>query len=123
MNTAAIWITVIVIALIALVLFIVIKRKSRGAHAYSDADTESSCQLYVGNLSYSLRDYQLKEAFSAFGEITTARIINHPQSRRSKGFGFVTFESPKSAKKALKMHGKDLNGRSLVVRIANPRGS
>ena len=113
------WITLVAAVLIILIA-IIFARKARAKHNAQD-EASDSLQLYVGNLSYSLRDYQLKEVFSEFGEVSSVRIINHPQSRRSKGFGFVTFESPKSIKKALKMHGKELNGRSLVVRIANPR--
>ncbi len=120
--TSTLWIALIAIALILLITLIIVRKKrcSVGSNDGVDAD---SIQLYVGNLSYSLRDHQLKKVFSEFGEVASVRIINHPQSRRSKGFGFVTFESPKSIKKALKMHGKELNGRSLVVRVANPRQS
>ena len=114
------WIILTAVVLIVLIAVFVLRKARSRQHMHED-DGSDSLQLYVGNLSYSLRDYQLKEIFSDFGEVSSVRIINHPQSRRSKGFGFVTFESPKSIKKALKMHGKELNGRSLVVRIANPR--
>ena len=120
--TSTLWIALIAIALVFFIICIIV-RKKRSAVSSDEPINANCAQLYVGNLSYSLRDYQLKKVFSEFGEVASVRIINHPQSRRSKGFGFVTFESPASVKKALKMHGKDLNGRSLVVRVANPRQS
>ena len=118
MTTNIIIAIVIVFIVLLIILFLI--RKSAKEEL---ADDITSSQVYVGNLSYSLKDYQLKTIFEDFGDISSVRIIKHPQSRRSKGFGFVTFDSVKSVKKALKMHGKELNGRSLVVRVANPRES
>ena len=82
-------------------------------------DTEM--KLYVGNLSYQLDDALLKDAFEAYGEVVSAKIIMDRESGRSKGFGFVEFTDKASADAAIEaLNGKDLNGRNLNVSEARP---
>ena len=78
-------------------------------------------QIYVGNLSYHLMEDDLHQYFSRFGVIETVKIVRNFRTGRSKGYAFVTYISSKQAIKALDAHGKDLQGRSLVVRIAKSR--
>ena len=79
-------------------------------------------KLYVGNLPWSIDDKKLKEVFSKFGEVTEAVVIKDKFSKRSKGFGFVTFADEKSGKKAEEeMNGKEVEGRELKVNEAQPR--
>ena len=78
-------------------------------------------QLYVGNLSYRIREGQLRDFFSQYGDIKNIRIIKNHQNGRSKGFGFVTFSDSSEAKTALSTNGEDFCGRPLVVRIAKAR--
>ena len=75
--------------------------------------------LYVGNLIYSATSSDLKKMFSKFGEIENTRVIRDNRSKKSKGYGFVTFSSKKDANKALSMEGYNLKGRQLRVRLAN----
>ena len=82
---------------------------------------ETVQQVYVGNLSYRVRERELRDYFSDFGDIDQIKIIKNRNTGRSKGFGFVTFASGSGAKKALDAHGTDFEGRALVVRMANPR--
>jgi RNA recognition motif-containing protein len=73
-------------------------------------------KLYVGNLSFTMTDQDLQEAFSEFGEIVSATVVKDRSSGRSRGFGFVEFsneESAQSAKDA--MDGKEVKGRKLKV--------
>jgi RNA recognition motif-containing protein len=78
-------------------------------------------KLYVGNLPFSVTEEALKKAFSEFGEIEEATIIVDKFSKRSKGFGFVTFSDDEAAKKALaEMNEKDFEGRPLKVSEAKP---
>src|SRR3990167_1238805 len=78
-------------------------------------------KLYVGNLPFSVDNDKLKEIFSAFGEVEEATIIIDKFSRRSKGFGFVTFVNDEDADKALaEMNSKDVEGRQLKVSEAKP---
>ncbi len=78
--------------------------------------------IYVGNLSYETTDEQLREAFTAFGTVDTASVINDKHSGKSKGFGFVEMSSDTEAKAAIEgMNGKELQGKTLNVNEARPR--
>ncbi len=79
-------------------------------------------RLYVGNLSYAVNDDQLSEHFAQAGTVVTATVIKDRYSGRSRGFGFVEMETEEAAKKAIEMfHGKDFQGRNLVVNEARPQ--
>jgi len=78
--------------------------------------------IYVGNLSRDVAESDLKEAFQAFGEITTCNIIKDKFTGESRGFGFVEMPNKEEADKAIAgMNGKDLKGRNLTVNEARPR--
>ena len=78
--------------------------------------------IYVGSLSFELSDAELKQAFEAFGAVSSARIIMDRYSGRSKGFGFVEMANDTEAKAAIAdMNGKDLKGRKIMVSEAKPR--
>lgn len=78
-------------------------------------------KLYVGNLPYSFSDSDMERTFSAFGSVSSAKVIMDRDSGRSKGFGFVEMSSADEAAAAIKgMHGKDMDGRDLVVNEAKP---
>ena len=78
--------------------------------------------IYVGNLSFTTSESDLKEAFSAFGEVSSCNIIKDKFSGESRGFGFVEMPNKDEAEKAISMlNGKDLKGRALKVNEAKPR--
>jgi len=78
-------------------------------------------KVYVGNLPWSVDDSKLQDLFSEFGEISEALVLKDKFSGRSKGFGFVTFNSDDEAKKAIaKMNDKEVEGRKLKVNEAKP---
>jgi cold-inducible RNA-binding protein len=78
--------------------------------------------IYVGSLSFELSEAELKQAFEAFGAVSSARIIMDRYSGRSKGFGFVEMANDVEAKAAIAaMNGKDLKGRKIMVSEAKPR--
>jgi RNA recognition motif-containing protein len=80
-----------------------------------------SSKLYVGNLSYSVRDEDLQQQFSAFGSVQSAKVMMDRDTGRSKGFGFVEMASPAEAEAAIKgLNGKNFGGRDLTVNIARP---
>ncbi len=79
-------------------------------------------KLYVGNLSYSVGDQALQDAFASFGAIASARVITDRETGRSKGFGFVEMESDEAATLAIeKMNGQSLDGRNISVSEARPQ--
>jgi len=84
--------------------------------------TEINMNIYIGNLAYTVSEDDLRDAFSEFGEVANASIINDKFSGRSKGFGFVEMPKDSEAREAIEsMNGKDLNGRTVTVNEAKPR--
>ncbi len=78
--------------------------------------------VYVGNLPYSTSSDDLREAFEAFGEVTSANVISDRDSGRSKGFGFVEMSDDSAAKEAIeKLNGTEMDGRTITVNEARPR--
>jgi len=79
--------------------------------------------MYIGNLPYDVTENDLRNAFSEFGEVSSVKIITDKFSGRSKGFGFVEMPDNSEADQAIKaLNGKGLNGRSIKVNQAEPRG-
>ena len=79
-------------------------------------------KLYVGNLSYNIRDDDLQQAFAQFGTVTSAKVMMDRDTGRSKGFGFVEMGSDPEAQAAINaMNGQALDGRAIVVNEARPR--
>ncbi|CAH2052883.1 unnamed protein product [Thlaspi arvense] len=78
-----------------------------------------STKLFVGGLSWNTDDQSLKQAFSNF-----AIVISDRETGRSRGFGFVSYDSEGSANNAIsEMDGKELDGRNIRVNLANERPS
>jgi len=78
--------------------------------------------IYAGNLAYSVTEDDLREAFSAFGEVSSVSLITDKFTGQSKGFGFVEMPSNAEANAAIKdLNGKSLNGRNITVNEAKPR--
>lgn len=76
--------------------------------------------LYVKNLDDTIDDARLKEAFSQFGKITSAKVMTDAVGH-SKGFGFVCFTTPDEAKEAVSMNGNLLGSKPLYVALAQRR--
>ncbi|MEJ2261882.1 MAG: RNA-binding protein [Anaerolineales bacterium] len=78
--------------------------------------------IYVGNLSYSTTEDQLREAFEAYGQVDSATVIKDKYSGRSRGFGFVEMPSNEEAQAAIAgLNGAEVDGRTLTVNEARPR--
>ncbi len=81
-----------------------------------------SAKLFVGNLSFSVTENDLQDAFAAHGTVIEANLMVDRATGRPRGFAFVTMSTPEEAQKAITaMHGKELAGRALTVNIARPR--
>jgi RNA recognition motif-containing protein len=78
--------------------------------------------IYVGNLSFQMKDDDLKNTFSEFGNVTSAKVISDKYSGRSKGFGFVEMDNDAAGKAAIEaLNGKEVMGRPLRVNEARPK--
>ena len=70
--------------------------------------------IYVGNLSYSLSESELQDAFAEFGEVSSAKILSDRETGRSRGFGFVEMPNQAEGEAAVaQLNGKDVGGRAL----------
>lgn len=79
-------------------------------------------KLYIGNLAYSVTDRELRDLFSACGDVKSAQVITDRGTGQSKGFGFIELDDDKGASAAIEQfNGYDLKGRKLVVNVARPR--
>jgi len=78
--------------------------------------------IYVGNLAREAVESDLREAFAAFGEVSTASIIKDKFTGDSRGFGFVEMPNKSEAEQAISsLNGKSIKGRSIKVNEAKPR--
>jgi RNA recognition motif-containing protein len=78
--------------------------------------------IYVGNLSWGLKDQDLANLFAPFGEVTSAKIVTDKFTQRSKGFGFVEMANDAEAQAAIaQLNGSEIEGRNLVVNESRPK--
>lgn len=97
-----------------------VRRVSKGNRA--QRQSKKKVEIYVGNLSYDVRDRDLRKAFEAFGKVLSARIIANKFNGKSKGFGFVEMENRSESLAAIRsLNGKELMGRKAVVNEAKSR--
>ena len=81
-----------------------------------------STKLYVGNLSFKASEEELNTLFSSHGNVTDVFIVKDKFTGRSKGFAFVTLDTPESAQSAIEqLNDFDFLGRNLVVNEARPK--
>jgi len=78
-------------------------------------------KIFVGGLSWDTDDAGLKTAFAGFGNISEAKVITDRMTGRSRGFGFVTFDTADAATEALTLDGNMLDGRNIRVDRATRR--
>jgi RNA recognition motif-containing protein len=76
----------------------------------------------VGNLSNDVSEENLRQAFKAFGQVSSARIVKYKYSDQLRGFGFVEMPERAEAQAAIEnLNGKDLLGQQMNVNEARPR--
>jgi RNA recognition motif-containing protein len=81
-----------------------------------------SKKLYVGNISFSTTDAELRQLFEKHGTVVSARVITDRETGRSRGFGFVEMETAEAAETARNaLDGASIGGRSLRVNEAQER--
>jgi len=87
----------------------------------STSANANSNKLYVGSLPYTTTDQELKTLFEPHGHVVSARMVMDKMTGKSKGFGFVEFDSAETAEKAFQaMNKSEFGGRKMVVSIAHP---
>ena len=79
-------------------------------------------KLYVGNLSFSATEAELKDAFGEYGEVDSVNLITDRDTGRAKGFGFVEMSNTAHAQAAIEgLNGKQMGNRAIIVNEARPK--
>lgn len=80
--------------------------------------------IYVGNLAYNVTEEDLREAFSASGDVSRVSLIKDRMSGESKGFAFVEMPNASQGQDAVRtLNERTLNGRNMKVNEARERES
>lgn len=78
--------------------------------------------IYVSNLSFAVKDEDLREFFAEYGEVASAKVITDKFTNRSRGFAFVEMPDEAAAQKAIQeLDGATVDGRSIKVNVARPK--
>lgn len=117
-NNSLLYLIIGFVVLLFIVLVFVRRSKRSRRHEAKDAGQQ---QVYIGNLPYKVSEAELRQFFGQFGKIHDLRVVRDSHTGQSRGYGFVTYESPEHVTRALSAHGQYLEGRTIVVRIAKPK--
>ena len=78
--------------------------------------------IYVGNLSYRVKEADLQQVMEDYGPVTSCKVIMDRETGKSKGFGFVEIADDAAGAKAIaELNGAEYEGRTMVVKEARPR--
>lgn len=78
--------------------------------------------IYVSNLSFNVRDEDLKGIFTPYGEVTSAKVIIDKMTNQSRGFGFIEMSDEEASKKAIsELDGTSMDNRTIKVMEARPK--
>jgi RNA recognition motif-containing protein len=113
---------VIALAVIACLCSFVLGKRSKGGKT-SKAKKRGRCvEIYVGNLSYNVKEGDLRKLFKKYGAVQNVRIITNLQNGKSKGFGFIEMPNRGEAQRAVEnLDDKEIKGRKLVVNEAKSK--
>ncbi|NDV45448.1 RNA-binding protein [Paludibacter sp. 221] len=78
--------------------------------------------IYIGNLSYRIKESDLRELLEEYGGLSSVRLIVDKVSHRSKGYAFAEIDDETEAQRAInELNGKENDGRPMVVKEALPK--
>ena len=78
--------------------------------------------IFIANLDWSITSEDLKTTFSTFGEVTYAHVVYDRETKKSKGFGYIEMTNSSEGINAIEaLHGVEINGRAIDVKIASPK--
>ncbi|KQT35461.1 RNA-binding protein [Chryseobacterium sp. Leaf405] len=77
--------------------------------------------IFVSNINYATKDYELQDLFSEFGEVSSVKIITDRETGRSRGFGFIEMEDAEGQQAIDALNEKEFNGKTLNVSEAKPK--
>ena len=77
--------------------------------------------IYVGNLSYRVRENDLQEVMAEYGQVQSCKIIKDRETNKSTGFAFIEMDDAGGKKAIEELNGAELDGRTMVVKEARPK--
>ena len=77
--------------------------------------------IYVSNLSFNVQDEDLREFFTPYGEVISAKIINDKTTGKSRGFGFVEMNDDSAKRAIAELNDATVDGRNIKVMEAKPK--
>ncbi len=78
--------------------------------------------IYISNLSFNVQDEALREFFTPYGEVTSAKIIMDRTTNQSRGFGFIEMPDEAASRKAIaELDGTTIDNRAIKVNEARPK--
>ncbi|XP_044285967.1 RNA-binding protein Musashi homolog 2 isoform X5 [Varanus komodoensis] len=95
-----------------------------GSQAISGSPNDSQHdpgKMFIGGLSWQTSPDNLRDYFSKFGDIRECMVMRDPTTKRSRGFGFVTFADPASVDKVLAQPHHELDSKTIDPKVAFPR--
>lgn len=80
--------------------------------------------IFVARLNFKTGHEELQKVFEQFGEVSSAKVITDRDTGRSKGYGFVEMPNEEEGNKAIAaLNESELDGRTIIVKPANPKTS
>ncbi|KAK3590944.1 hypothetical protein CHS0354_034515 [Potamilus streckersoni] len=98
--------------------------RGRGRSRRNDDDnpeSEKFRKIFIGGLSYETSEETLKEHFGQWGEIVDCVVMKDPNTKRSRGFGFITYKYAKEVDEAQAHRPHNIDGREVETKRAMPR--
>ncbi|PXW17755.1 MULTISPECIES: RNA-binding protein [Chryseobacterium] len=77
--------------------------------------------IFVSNINYATKEYELHDLFAEFGDVSSAKIVTDRETGRSRGFGFVEMGDEEGKQAIESLNQKEFNGKALNVSEAKPR--
>lgn len=80
-------------------------------------------KIFVGNLPFSMTEQTLRELFTTYGTVQSAKIVTDRDTGQSRGFGFIEMPNSEASRAIAALNGKPLSGRPLRVNEAQERSA
>ncbi|ODV57910.1 Hrp1p, partial [Ascoidea rubescens DSM 1968] len=85
-------------------------------------EQDKTGKIFVGGIAPEVTQQEFDIFFSQFGNVIDAQLMIDKDTRRSRGFGFVTYDSPNAVDKVCQNKFLNLKGRNMEIKRAEPRG-
>ena len=94
-----------------------------GGSGTFNSSGKEEVKLYVGNLSFDTPEAEIRRMFEEYGTVNDCFMPTDRDSGRVRGFAFVTMPSTEAENACNKVNGQEIDGRTLRVNEAQPRGA